>query len=49
VSESLVGKTPVSGALYQREAELVRCRVVENASGLKTGLELAFTDRLVFV
>jgi hypothetical protein len=40
VSDNSVGKTPVSGALGQCEAELVRCGVMEGTFGLKLGLEL---------
>jgi hypothetical protein len=49
VSDNSVGKTPVSGALCQREAELVRCGVMEKASGLKPGLELRVSNPLVSV
>jgi hypothetical protein len=47
VSESLVGKTPVSGALCQREAELVRCGVVGSPPGSKPGSNFAFANRVV--
>jgi hypothetical protein len=40
VSGNSVGKTPVSGALGQCEAELVRCGVMEGTFGLKLVLEL---------
>jgi hypothetical protein len=49
VSENSVGKAAVSGILCQREAELVRCGVVESSFGLKTGLELRVCKPLVLV
>jgi hypothetical protein len=40
MSESLVGKTPVSGALCQREAELVLAASWEKPPGSKPGSNL---------
>ncbi len=49
MSDNSVGKTPVSGALCQREAELVRCGVMERPPGSNPGSNFAFANPLVSV
>ena len=47
MSDNSVGKTPVSDALFQREAELACCRIMEKASGFKADSNFAFASPLV--
>jgi len=49
VSDNSVGKTPVSGALCQRAAELVCCGVMERPPGSNPGSNSAFANPLVSV
>ena len=49
MSDNSVGKTLVSGALGQREAELVGCGVVERPLHSKPGSNFAFANRVLWV